>query len=233
MKTGTTLLPRFDPFPNALPPTHQPILKQKKSRKNNKEKSHDDTDEDQQQHDNTMGSSMISDILTTTSGSPYNGTNRPSSSSSYRRRLNLNTIKTQKETVMYVDLQKLKLEMEIISFPLYGVNPIHKNLIEQLLYCSQIQDYSQKLVNEYSGQFVKLMSCLFLTFGGGSKANDSALSIGKSLLQLCKINGFQSVLVENDSILPACIGIVEKINGKFQEVKKCHLDIDVNFAIDL
>ena len=38
LKTGTTLLPRFDPFPNALPPTHQPILKQKTSRKNNKEK---------------------------------------------------------------------------------------------------------------------------------------------------------------------------------------------------
>ena len=78
---------------------------------------------------------------------------------------------------MYVDVQKLKNSLERIAYPLYGSQPLDTVLIDQLLYCSKIQDYSQKLVNEYSGQMITLMSSLFLTLGGSKEANESAGSV--------------------------------------------------------
>ena len=81
-------------------------------------------------------------------------------------------------------------------------------MIDQLLYCSKIQDYSQKLVNEYSGQMVTLMSSLFLTLGGSKEANESARAVGNALFNLSCRKGFQSILVENGSIIHACVGIL-------------------------
>jgi hypothetical protein len=204
-KNEAALLPRFDPFPNSSSAT---LLKIKKKEEMTPKDKNEDDDSNKNVYEKG-NSPMIDGILVRPTAN--DGKNRPSSSSSYTRR-KFNKIssdaKIQNEPIMYVDLLKLKAGLETSAFPLYGCESISKTLIEQMLYCSQIHDYSQKLVNEYSGQFVKLMSTLFLTFGGSDEANASALSVGKALLQLSHMDGFQSVLVENDSILPACIGIL-------------------------
>ena len=109
---------------------------------------------------------------------------------------------------MYVDVQKLKNSLERIAYPLYGSQPLDTVLIDQLLYCSKIQDYSQKVVNDYSGQMITLMSSLFLTLGGSKEANESALAVGNALFNLSCRKGFQSILVENGSIIQACVGIL-------------------------
>ena len=105
-----------------------------------------DEEKDVESEDEATKASTVNDILSDAS--------KKDRSSSPKRKVRNNNFIEISETppLMYVDVQKLKNSLERIAYPLYGSQPLDSVLIDQLLYCSKIQDYFQKVVNEYSGQ---------------------------------------------------------------------------------
>ena len=94
---------------------------------------------------------------------------------------------------MYVDVQNCGIRDDCLSIVWFATSRFGTD--RSAIVLLQIQDIP-KIVNDYSGQMITLMSSLFLTLGGSKEANESALAVG-NVVQFELWKGFQSLLVEN------------------------------------